>query len=133
MTTNLACAGTEPVSFDAARSILIHAVEPQKSEWISLSDAAGRVAAEDVVAKEDLVPYARSAMDGFALRSIDTLAASPESPLGLPLVGKAFTGDRQSTLATGAVLGINTGAAIPLNADAVVPLEQVTSRRADLS
>ena len=128
MTTNFACVDAEPVLFDVARSILIHAVEPQTSERISLSDVAGRVAAEDVVAEEDLVPYARSAMDGFALRSIDTLAASPDLPLGLPLVGKVFTGDRQSTLAAGTVLGISTGTAIPINADAVVPYEHVTSR-----
>lgn len=128
MTTNLACVDTEPVLFDVARSILVRAVEPRNSEWISLSEAAGRVAADDVVAEEDLVPYARSAMDGFAVRSIDTLTASADSPLGLPLVGKVFTGDRQTALAAGTVLGISTGSAIPINADAVVPCEQVTAR-----
>ncbi len=88
MSTKTACVDTELAIFDLAKSILAKAVEHLASESISLLDASGRIAAEDIVAEEDLVLYARSAMDGYALRAADTLSASPGSPLGLPVVGR---------------------------------------------
>jgi molybdopterin molybdotransferase len=94
---NTTCVDTELMPFDLARSILADAVESLSTECIRLSDALGRVAAESIVAKEDLVPYSRSAMDGYALRSIDTQSASLATPVELPLAGKVFTGDRRPT------------------------------------
>jgi molybdopterin molybdotransferase len=128
MRMNTTCVDTELMPFDLARSILADAVESLNTEGIRLSDALGRVAAESIVAKEDLVPYPRSAMDGYALRSIDTQPASPATPVELPLAGKVFTGDGRSTLVTGTALGITTGAPVPIGADAVSPLEQVSVR-----
>ncbi len=125
---NSTCVDTELMPFDLARSILAAAVESLSTESIRLTDALGRIAAESIVAKEDLVPYPRSAMDGYALRSIDTQAASAATPVELLLDGKVFTGDGQSTLVTGTALGITTGAPVPIGADAVVPLEQVSVR-----
>jgi len=125
---NSTCVDTELMAFDLARSILAAAVESLSTESIRLADALGRVAAENIVAKEDLVPYPRSAMDGYALSSIDTHSASLTSPVELPLAGKVFTGDGQSTLVTGTALGITTGAPVPIGADAVVPFEQVSVR-----
>jgi molybdopterin molybdotransferase len=124
---NSTCVAMELMPFDLAKSILVDAAETLSTESVRLSDALGRVAAESIVAKEDLVPYPRSAMDGYALRSIDTQSASPATPVELPLTGKVFTGDGQSTLVTGTALGITTGAPIPFGADAVVPLEQVSA------
>ena len=67
----------ELVAFDTAQRIVSTAVNALGSEYVSLSAVSGRVAAENVIAEEDLVPYARSAMDGYALRASDTTAASP--------------------------------------------------------
>ncbi len=125
---NGTCVDTEPMPFDLARGILADAGETLSAESTPLSDALGRVAAENIVAKEDLVPYARSAMDGYAVRAADTLAASSRSPLGIPVVGKVFTGEGRSTLTTNTAMGITTGAPIPINANAVIPYEQVTIR-----
>jgi molybdopterin molybdotransferase len=125
---NRTCVDTELMPFDLARSILADACETLSTESTPLSDALGRVAAENIVAKEDLVPYARSAMDGYALRAADTLAASSGSPVGIPVVGKVFTGEGRSTLTANAAMGITTGAPVPINADAVIPHEQVALR-----
>ena len=57
---------------------------------VPLSDARGLVTAAPVVATGAVPPFANSAMDGFAVRSADTVGA----PLGLRIVG---------TLAAGAV------------------------------
>jgi molybdopterin molybdotransferase len=128
MSIKTACVDTELAPFDLARSVPVSAAHVLNSESIPLSDAVGRVAAENIVAKEDLVPYARSAMDGYALRAADTLAASSASPLGIPVVGKVFTGEGRSTLTSNTAMGITTGAPVPINADAVIPHEQVTIR-----
>jgi molybdopterin molybdotransferase len=122
------CVDLEFAPFELATSVVANAVRRVNSELLSLSTAVGRVAAEDIVAEQDLVPYARSAMDGYALRAADTLSASPGSPLGLPVVGKTFTGEGRSTLVTGTALSITTGAPVPVNADAVIPHEQVAVR-----
>ncbi|MGA9978408.1 MAG: gephyrin-like molybdotransferase Glp [Candidatus Sulfotelmatobacter sp.] len=98
------------------------------SEYVSLSALLGRVAAENVIAEEDLVPYARSAMDGYALRASDTIAASTQSPVGLPVVGRVFAGEGKTVLAAGSVTGITTGAPVPCDADAVIPHEQAQVR-----
>lgn len=45
---------TEMVPFEIAQSILANAISALASEQISLSDALGRVAAENIVAEEDL-------------------------------------------------------------------------------
>ena len=126
MNAKTACIDTETVPFDVARNTIVHAIAPVNSETVPLMNAFGRVAAEEIVAKEDLVPYPRSAMDGYALCASDTTAASPDSPLELPIAGKVFTGDSRSTLVSATAMGITTGAPIPIGADAVIPLEKVT-------
>lgn len=68
MNANSATAGIDMVSLDAAQGIVANAITALGAERVPLSDALGRVAAEDVAAEEDLVPYRRSAMDGYALR-----------------------------------------------------------------
>jgi len=68
---NSTCVDKELMPFDLARSILANAVESLSTECARLSDALGRVAAENIVAKEDLIPYARSAMNGYALSAAE--------------------------------------------------------------
>lgn len=95
------------------------------SELVALADALGRVLAEDVVADMDLVPYARSAMDGYALRAADTEGAAPERPLRIPVVGKVLAEEGEAFLALGTAMAITTGAPVPHGADIVIPFEQV--------
>ena len=52
---------------------------------------AGRVAAADVVASIDVPPFARSAMDGYALLSADT-ARGTATPVALRIVDRICTG-----------------------------------------
>ena len=53
-----------------------------RTERVALADANGRVLAEDVVATADVPPFARAAMDGYAVRAEDTAGASRERPRG---------------------------------------------------
>ena len=85
----------------------------------------GRIAAETIVADADAVPFARSAMDGYAVRAAECARATREHPVGLPLAGKVFAEQTESTLAPGTTLAITTGAPLPYGADAVIPYEQI--------
>jgi len=113
------------VSFDEAREVILGSVRVLPAELVPLAEALGRVVAEKVVADADLVPYARSAMDGYALRAADTEAATLDSPRRIPVVGKVLAEEGEAFLTPGTAMAITTGAPVPRGADAVVPYEQV--------
>ena len=99
-------------------------LRPLEEEAVDLAQAAGRVLARDVVAGAPFPAAVRSAMDGFAVRSGDVAAASPESPVTLRLAGTATAGVRDlPALQPGFCLRIMTGVPLPAGADAVVPQE----------
>jgi len=88
-------------------------------ERIPLTEAAGRIAAEDARSVVDLPPFDRSAMDGYAVRAADT-----DPPAPLALAGAVAAGEVASAaLAPGTALGITTGAALPDGADAILRVE----------
>lgn len=124
MNVNSTTAGIDIVSLDEAQDIVARAITALGTERLPLSEALGRVAGEDVIAQEDLVPYARSAMDGYALLASDTASASLMSPARIPIVGKVFTGDGKTVIPPGTAIGITTGAPVPRDADAVIPHEE---------
>jgi len=122
--------GTSPhairmMGFDEAREIIVGAVHALPAESVRLTEALGRVVAEDVVAEGDMVPYSRSAMDGYAVRATDLAAAAAKHPVRLPVAGKILAEKGNATLAPGTALAITTGAPIPHGADAVLPYEQI--------
>ena len=98
--------------------------EPLGTERVDLHACAGRVLAEDVVADADVPGFARSAMDGYAVRGEDTFGASaydaiPLEVVGVSLPGKPFAG----SVGPGQAARIMTGAPVPEGADAVVMAE----------
>jgi molybdopterin molybdotransferase len=94
-------------------------VEPLPVERVPLTDAAGRIAAEDARSAVDLPPFDRSAMDGFAVRAADT-----DPPRPLALVGAVAAGEvAPHALAPGTAFGITTGGAMPEGADAILRVE----------
>jgi molybdopterin molybdotransferase len=115
------------IGFDQALRTILSAIGPLPRETVPLSNALDRIAALRVVADEDAVPYARSAMDGYAVRAADCASATPGHPGELLVAGKVFAEKGQSALAPGTALAITTGAPIPCGADAVIPLEQTES------
>jgi molybdopterin molybdotransferase len=110
-----------------ARAAVLAAAAPLSVEIISLASARDRVLARTVHANEDLIPFARSAMDGYALRSADTIAAA-HAPLAMPVRGAIYAGDLPGALEPRTAMGISTGAPLPHGADAVVPWEDVSVR-----
>jgi len=95
-----------------------------RSEIVPLEAALGRVLAVDVVAPETLPAFARSTMDGYAVRALDTHGASEQSPAYLRLVGDVPTGVvPRVAVGPREAIRTHTGAMIPPGADAVVMVE----------
>jgi molybdopterin molybdotransferase len=91
-------------------------------ETVALSEAAGRVLADGIAAPLDFPPFDRAAVDGYAVRGLDTVGAGGYGPVSLRLQGAVAAGcERPGSLAPGAAVRIGAGAALPVDADAVVP------------
>lgn len=105
-------------------AIALALCEPLTADRIPLADAHGLVLAAEVLAGTDTPPFDNSAMDGFAVRHVDVIHASPEAPVTLTVVGDlpAGSGDDPAVPAHSAVR-IMTGAPVPTHATAVVPVE----------
>lgn len=116
---------TARISLPDARAALLHHAEPLSLEMLSLEAGTGRVLARTYRSPEDLVPFARSAMDGYAMRATETFGASVSRPCVLPVTGASFAGGGQITLSPASACAITTGAMLPGGADAVVPFEDI--------
>jgi molybdopterin molybdotransferase len=105
------------ILFEEALRIVLDAAQPLPSERVDLTDALGRILAEDVVSDMDMPPFDKSAMDGYAcrrgdlanaLRVVETVPAgrSPTKRIGKNECSK-----------------IMTGAPVPDGADCVIMVE----------
>lgn len=120
------------ISIDEARVLLNeHVRRLTRTERVPLARAAGRIASSDVAADVFVPPFSRSAMDGYAVIAADTIGASAQSPVKLPIAERIFTGNTPIQLVTpGSCAEIATGAPLPDGADAVVMVEE-TQRSGD--
>ncbi|UEM03294.1 molybdopterin biosynthesis protein [Skermanella rosea] len=98
---------------------------PVGSETVPLSAALNRVLARDVAAGVDVPGFDRSGVDGFAVRSADTVGASEERPRVLTLNAEVLTPGQAPALTVepGTATLIATGGMVPRGADAVVMVE----------
>ena len=116
----------ETISLEEARTRIDSAVRPiDRIERVLLADADGRVLAESLVAGADVPPFARAAMDGYAVRAGDSSGATREQPRAFTRIETLFTGQvSQRTVGPGECIEIATGAPMPAGADAVVIVEE---------
>ena len=109
------------LTFEQARACVLREVSAGRgslpTEQVPSLEAAGRVLAEEITADRDYPPFARSARDGFAVRSADV-------PGELTVIGEVRAGEvfRGFVGPKGAV-EIMTGAPMPEGADAVMMVE----------
>ncbi|HHY16898.1 MAG TPA: molybdopterin molybdenumtransferase MoeA, partial [Firmicutes bacterium] len=75
---------------DEAKKILVNAwnPEPLGEEVIPITQALGRITAESLMSSEDIPPFHRSTIDGFAVRAKDTFGASEALPAILKITGE---------------------------------------------
>ena len=109
---------------EAVRIILEKIPEAAEAETTGLSEALGKVVAEDILSPEDLPAYARSTVDGFAVHAADTYGCSEALPAMVTYAGKVLMGeDEKRVLPKASCMQVPTGGQVPEGADAVVMVE----------
>ncbi|TAL22919.1 MAG: molybdopterin biosynthesis protein [Nitrospirae bacterium] len=93
------------------------ALKPFAGEKIPVKDSLGRITAEPVIAKISSPFYHSSAMDGYAVRYVDTFGASETTPQKLKLKTQAVY--------------VDTGDPMPDGFNAVVMIEDVNVVKAE--
>ncbi len=111
------------ISVEEAKSTVFSSFSILGSEQIAVSNAFGRVLAEDIYSLVNQPPVAVSSMDGYAVRAIDVRTA----PSKLRLIGESSAGSSfAGGVSGGQTVRIFTGAALPRGADSVVIQENTT-------
>jgi len=112
-----------------ARERILARIAALDSEDVALTEARGRVLAEEVHSERDVPPFANSAMDGYAVRARDVAQASAAKPVRLRVLGEIRAGAAPpSAVEPQTALRIMTGAMIPEGSDAVVRVEDTAER-----
>ncbi|MFI7135478.1 gephyrin-like molybdotransferase Glp [Nonomuraea sp. NPDC050153] len=94
------------------------------AERVPLSAALHRVPVADISAPAALPGFARSTVDGFAVRAMDTYGASDALPSYLDLLGAVRMGAEPTVaVRAGGCVAMPTGGVLPAGADAVVMVE----------
>jgi molybdopterin molybdotransferase len=115
-----------------ALDLLLKHLNPQPQvEEILTSEALQRVLVKPVIAMTPLPPFARTTVDGYAVRARDTYGASESLPAYLSLAGEVPMGTAPDLeLQAAQCVLIHTGGMLPPGADAVVMLENTQIARA---
>ena len=113
------------ISLEEALKILEqHITRITDTQVVGLIEAVGRRTAQDLYSPIDQPPFARSPLDGYALRSEDSKGASPENSAELNVVDEILAGSYSPRrIGPKEAVRIMTGAPIPEGADAVIRQE----------
>jgi len=122
-------ADSEYLTVREALRIILSDFDVLSPEVVPLLDGLNRVLATPILAREDLPPFANSAMDGYAVRSVDVSSARLDKPVQLEVIGDIAAGIVSDTpVAAGTAARITTGAPLPQGADAVIPVEDTSEK-----
>ncbi|MDB6030386.1 MAG: Molybdenum cofactor synthesis domain protein [Verrucomicrobiales bacterium] len=115
------------LELEQALRIILDGIQPLPCEIISISQAVQRILAQPIVAPSSLPAFDNSAMDGFAIRAVDSADASPMHPVSLRRAGLIAAGTpSQDAAEPQSCIRVFTGAPLPPGADAVVMQEDTT-------
>ncbi len=123
------------ISREEAVKRIMGSIKPvERTEAIPIEESSGRVLAEDVVANEDVPPFTRAAMDGYAVKAEDTYGASQQNPKSLKVVAVLHAGESASIVVNkGECARIATGCPVPSGADSVVMVEFTDEKEGSVS
>jgi len=97
--------------------------KPLGAEAVASETTCGRVTAGLVLAELSSPHYHAAAMDGYALRAVDTYGAAERTPVRLPVAGGVLATGGAEHPAAPTAIRVDTGDLLPAGCDAVVPLE----------
>lgn len=102
-------------------------------EKVNLLQGLNRVLSNDIVSNDTLPPFDKSAMDGYAIKSKDTILSEVNETV-LTVNGLIQAGsDDYFELKSGQAIKIMTGAPVPIGADAVIQIEEVIIQKDSFS
>lgn len=109
----------------ALRKLLGHLPDAVSTETVGTAAALQRVLAESPRAVSSLPAFARSTMDGYAVRASDTFGATEALPAYVTVIGESPMGRAPAqAVGVGQAMLIHTGGMLPFGADAVVMIER---------
>ena len=113
------------ISYQEAKEIIDRHTSPiMRIEAVLIDDAVNRILAEDLVAKINVPPFTRSAMDGYAVKAKDTFDAGQFKPQVFKIIGELHAGENPTKkIKSGECIQISTGAVMPEGADSVIMVE----------
>ncbi|OEF96088.1 molybdopterin molybdotransferase MoeA [Desulfuribacillus alkaliarsenatis] len=98
--------------------------QKNKSRAVKIENALGAVLAEDIISIEDMPSFARSTVDGYAVKAEDTFGSSENMPSFLEVTNEILMGkEAKEPLDFGKAQKIATGGMLPPGSDAVVMQE----------
>ena len=108
-------------------------LEERQVVEVSLEEARARVLAADIIAAEEIPPFSRSLVDGYAVRVKDTYGAREGTPALLVPSGEVRMGEAtEKRVGEGEAVYVATGAMLPEDADGVVMQEYTRRATNDL-
>lgn len=112
------------ITLEEAQKLIFQAGNAVEAVWCPAEESIGRTLAKDLISGMMQPPFARSAMDGYALRETDVRNADREHPAVLSVAYKTCAGDLPGRkIYPGECVRIMTGAMIPEGADCVIRQE----------
>lgn len=109
----------------AVKKVMAHLLEG-KTEEVSIFECEGRYLAEDIIATHDVPLFTRSAFDGYAMRSVDTVHATSQEPVKLKVLEEIGAGMVAShDIGPFETIRIMTGAKVPNGCDTILMIEAV--------
>ena len=117
-------------TLEEARKKLIDATSEMEFDvcTVELEEACGRICGAETVSGEDIPPFDRSAMDGYALAAQESYGAGESSPVFLHICGQVgIEESAEVSPGPGEAVRVQTGSMIPPGADAVVMAEYTES------
>ena len=112
------------ISIEQHLARVLESVTALPAITVPIAEALHRTLAADVHATADVPGFDNSAMDGYALRRADAVAATVDSPVTLTVIADLPAGSAENPrLQPGEAARIMTGAPVPDDADCIVPIE----------
>ena len=116
------------MKLETATRKLLARTQPLPTEEVAVARSCGRILREDLRSPHAIPPFAKSAMDGFALRAADTAGATTRQPVVLKVLEDIPAGRvGRHRVKRGTAARIMTGAPLPAGADAVVMVEDTVT------
>ncbi len=112
-------------SVEETFALINEMVEPLTEKMtLSLPEALHYVLADDVYVRENVPPFRRSTVDGYAVKARDSFGASESLPGFLTVVGEVKMGQAPDrALKSGEAMYVPTGGMLPEGSDAVIMIE----------